>query len=192
MYSFVRVSLFPSPPPGLQWQDHEWLMVRTGYPLTETAPDGWMYSTRLRAHWDNTVNCTGVLLSSFGCWSFLILFIYFFLKSAPALFHLLVGTPNINLQFIDHLRCVWWGKYLVESVQRHPVEEDRTSAIDNSFSNSFYRSSLFVMCVEWKQRNGGWIYFGIYWSSFMLILFSAYQVSNGSRSGSFNRLFFMN
>lgn len=39
------------------------------------------------------------------------------------------------------------------------------------------------MCVEWKQRNGGWIYFGIYWSFFMLILFSAYQVSNGRDRG---------
>lgn len=38
---FCALSL---PPPGLQWQDHEWLMVRTGYSLTETAPNGWMYS----------------------------------------------------------------------------------------------------------------------------------------------------
>lgn len=131
--------------------DHEWLsVVRTGCPLCETAPDGWMDVLGLGrtgiTHW--TDKRIRVPLSSF-CLEFI-----FFLPSLE-FFLSVVGTWNIYSSGFDHLLCVWCGKYLEEGVQRDPVWVDRTSATDKApflISSPPPFFNLCVMYVEWRQR----------------------------------------
>lgn len=131
----------------LYLSDHVCLsVVRTGCPLCETAPDGWMDVSVLGR--------TGIIQwtdrGSVFCSAFFFVWSSSFGLPSLELLHLVVGTCSIYSSGFDHLLCVWCGKYLVEGVQRDPVWKDRTSATDKAPFLAFFLFNLCVMYVEWR------------------------------------------